>query len=65
MEWKERDILPEVNRNVVIMFINDIGYYYAAGLTCETSDTHEIVFADVLAGHIYDWQETVIKWAYI
>ena len=63
LNWKLPTVLPQKDDHILIQFSNDIGTFYAAGIACETSDTKEIVFADVLAGHIYDWQSMVIKWA--
>lgn len=65
MDWHDNSVLPEIGRNIVIKFVNDLGIYYAAGIATQTTDTKEIVFADVLAGHIYDWKQTVLEWAYI
>ena len=56
-------VLPEKDDHILIQFNNDIGTFQAAGIACETVDTKEIVFADVLAGHIYDWNTLVIMWA--
>jgi hypothetical protein len=63
IEWHLPTELPEKDDHILIQFCNDIGHFYAAGIACETVDTKEIVFADVLAGHIYDWQSMVIRWA--
>lgn len=63
LNWKLPTVLPEKDDHIIIQFSNDIGIFYAAGLFYLTTDTQEPVFADVLAGHIYDWQTLVIKWA--
>lgn len=63
IDWLPPTVLPEKDEHIIIKFYNDLGLFYAAGIVCETSDTKEIVFADVLAGHIYDWKQTVIAWA--
>lgn len=63
-DWHDNSVLPEVGRHVIIQFVNDLGMYFAAGIAVETTDTKEIVFADVLSGTFYDWQKTVIRWAY-
>jgi hypothetical protein len=63
LEWLPPTVLPKKDDHIIVRFSNDIGTFQAAGIACETSDTKEIVFADVLAGHIYDWQSMVIKWA--
>ena len=63
IKWKLPTVLPEKDDHILIQFSNDIGVFYAAGLFYLTTDTNEPVFADVLAGHIYDWQSMVIKWA--
>ena len=65
MKWHDNTDLPEVGSHIIIRFSNDLGGYYAAGIAVETSDTKEIVFADVLSGTLYDWQTTVIRWAYL
>ena len=65
MEWHKPNELPEVGSHIIIRYVNDLGWYFAAGIVTQTTDTREIVFADVLAGHIYDWQKTVLEWAYI
>jgi hypothetical protein len=63
LEWLPPTVLPEKDDPIIIQFSNDIGIFFAAGLFYLTTDTNEPVFADVLAGHIYDWQSMVIKWA--
>ncbi len=63
LNWKLPTVLPEKDDHILIQFSNDIGTFYAAGLFYLTTDTKEPVFCDVLAGHIYDWQSMVIKWA--
>lgn len=63
IEWHLPTELPEKDDHILIQFSNDIGTFYAAGLFYRTVDTKEPVFADVLAGHIYDWQSMVIRWA--
>ena len=63
LNWKLPTVLPEKDDHILIQFSNDIGTFYAAGLFYLTTDTKEPVFADVLAGHIYDWNVLVIKWA--
>ena len=63
LEWKYPPELPEKDDHILIQFCNDIGHFYAAGLFYRTTDTNEPVFADVIAGHIYDWNSQVIKWA--
>lgn len=65
MKWHDNSVLPEVGSHVLIRFVNDLGWYFAAGIAYETSDTKEIVFADVLSGTWYDWKETVKCWAYL
>ena len=65
LNWNKNNILPEVGKYIVIKFCNDIGIWFAAGIAVETSDTKEIVFADVLSGTLYDWEKTVIDWAYL
>lgn len=64
-QWHDNTDLPEVGSHIIIRFVNDLGWYFAAGIAVETSDTKEIVFADVLSGTLYDWQKTVIRWAYL
>jgi hypothetical protein len=63
IKWRVPTILAEKDDHILIQFGNDIGTFYAAGLFYLTTDTQEPVFCDVLAGHIYDWQSMVIKWA--
>ena len=63
LEWLPPTVLPKKDDHIIVRFCNDIGIFYAAGLFYLTSDTNEPVFCDVLAGHIYDWNTLVIKWA--
>lgn len=65
LSWHKNNETPDVGKNIIIEFCNDIGNWYAAGIAVETSDTHEIVFADVLSGTLYDWNNTVIRWSYL
>lgn len=65
LKWNQKYILPEVGKHIIILFANDLGDWYAAGIAVETTDTHEIVFADVLSGTLYDWQKIVLQWAYL
>lgn len=62
IKWQLPTVLPEKDSEIIVQFSNDVGTYYAAGLFYLSID-NEPVFADVLAGHIYDWQSLVIKWA--
>lgn len=64
-EWHDNTDLPEVGSHIIIRLVNDLGWYFAAGIALETSDTKEIVFADVISGTLYDWKETVKCWAYL
>ena len=64
-QWNANTVLPEVGSHVIIRFVNDLGWYFAAGIAVETSDTKEIVFVDVISGTSYDWQKTVVQWAHL
>lgn len=63
LEWLPPTVLPNKDDHIIVRFSNDIGIFHAAGLFYVTTDTNEPVFCDVLAGHIYDWNTLVIKWA--
>lgn len=63
IKWLPAHEMPNKDDHVIIKFCNDIGTFYAAGLFYMTRDTNEPVFCDVLAGHIYDWKQTVVAWA--
>lgn len=65
MDWHDNTVLPEIGSHIIIRFVNDLGWYFAAGIAVETSDTKEIVFVDVISGTSYDWKKTVIRWAYL
>lgn len=64
-DWNDNAVLPEVGSHIIICFVNDLGWFYAAGIAVETSDTKEVVFVDVISGISYDWQKTVNRWAYL
>ena len=64
-QWFDNSVLPKVGDHIIIRFVNDVGWFFAAGIAVETSDTKEIVFADVLSGTLYDWNKTVIRWAHL
>lgn len=63
--WHDNSVLPEVGSHIIVRFVNDLGWYFAAGIAVGTTDTKEIVFGDVLSGTLYDWKQTVIRWAYL
>ena len=63
LNWQPAHEMPQKDDHIIIKFYNDLGLYHAAGLFYITTDTNEPVFCDVLAGHIYDWNTLVIKWA--
>ena len=63
LEWLPPTVLPKKDDHIIVRFCNDIGIFHAAGLFYMTTDTNEPVFCDVLAGHIYDWKQTVVMWA--
>ena len=63
LEWLPPTVLPKKDDHIIVRFCNDIGIFHAAGLFYMTTDTNEPVFCDVLAGHIYDWKQTVVAWA--
>lgn len=63
LNWQPAHKMPNKDDHVIVKFYNDLGMYHAAGLFYLTRDTNEPVFCDVLAGHIYDWKQTVVAWA--